>query len=261
MTDGGDGTRLRREPPASRLAEVDATDERSAALLRVVLRGPALVGMPVPEPAASVRLLLPSLGTTDLILPTWNGNEFLLPDGSRPILRTLTPWRDDPADDTLAVDVVLHGTGPLARWAARAEPGDRVAVSGPGRGSAPEPRAPTHLLLGDESALPAIEQVLAMLAPEAARVHVVVEIDDNSARLPLTSAAGDHVEWRVREPGAAPGEQLVDAASTAVLAEGARVWAAGEAAAMQRVRRLLFQTRGIPRERTVIRGYWKTGRG
>ena len=250
---------------------MDATDERSARLLRVVLRGPALVGMPVPEPAASVRLLLPSPGTTDLVLPTWNGNEFLLPDGSRPILRTLTPWRDDPAADTLSVDVVLHGTGPLARWAARAEPGDPVAVSGPGRGSAPEPRAPAYLLLGDESALPAIEQVLATLAPfttaGTTAVTVVVEIDDNSARVALTShvsgaaAAGAHVEWRVREPGAAPGEQLVDAASTAVLAEGARVWAAGEAAAMQRVRRLLFQTRGIPRERTVIRGYWKTGRG
>ena len=162
-----------------------------------MLRGPALVGMPVPEPAASVRLLLPNPGATDLVLPTWNGNEFLLPDGSRPILRTLTPWRDDPASDTLAVDVVLHGTGPLARWAARAEPGDRVAVSGPGRGSAPEPEAPAHLLLGDESALPAIEQVLAALAPMTGAgvrggtaaitttVTVVVEIDDNSARLPL----------------------------------------------------------------------------
>ena len=242
-----------------------------------MLRGPALVGMPAPEPAASVRLLLPSPGTTagiapDLVLPTWNGNEFLLPDGSRPILRTLTPWRDDPAADTLAVDVVLHGTGPLARWAARAQAGDRVAVSGPGRGSAPAAQAPAHLVLGDESALPAIEQVLAAVVPAAgavtgtAAVSVVVEIDDNSARLPLTNPVGAadggmHVEWRVREPGARPGEQLVDAAGAAVLPDGARVWAAGEAAAMQRIRRVLFETRGIPRERTVVRGYWKTARG
>ena len=255
-----------------RLAEVARTEERSARLLRIVLRSPALVGMPVPEPAASVRLLLPSVGATDLVLPTWNGNEFLLPNGSRPILRTLTPWRADRASDTLAVDVVLHGTGPLARWAARAAPGDRVAVSGPGRGSsAPEPEAPAHLLLGDESALPAIEQVLAVLAPVtgavaglvAGVVTVVVEIDDNSARLPLSPAAagGSHVEWRVREAGAPPGGQLVDAVSTAVLPEGARIWAAGEAAAMQRVRRELFEVRKIPRDHTVVRGYWKTGRG
>jgi NADPH-dependent ferric siderophore reductase len=254
---------------------VTSTEVRSPRLLRVRLGGPELVGMPVPEPAASVRILLPSPSAggdaTDLVIPTWNGNEFLLPDGSRPILRTLTPWRDDSAGDTLAVDVVLHGTGPLAEWAARTEPGDRVALSGPGRGSAPEAPAPAHLLLGDESALPALEQVLATLVPvtrasvaaAGSVVSVVVEIDDNSARLPIAPAAvaGPHVEWRVRELGAPPGEQLVDAASTAMLPEGARVWAAGEAAAMQRIRRVLFETRGIPRGRTVVRGYWKVARG
>ena len=39
-----------------------------------------------------------------------------------------------------------------------------------------------------------------------------------------------------------------------------RVWAAGEAAAMQRIRRFLFDERALPRSRTVIRGYWKHGR-
>jgi NADPH-dependent ferric siderophore reductase len=38
------------------------------------------------------------------------------------------------------------------------------------------------------------------------------------------------------------------------------VWAAGEAAAMQRIRRHLFDEREIPRPRTWIRGYWKHGR-
>jgi NADPH-dependent ferric siderophore reductase len=38
------------------------------------------------------------------------------------------------------------------------------------------------------------------------------------------------------------------------------VWAAGEAAAMQRLRKHLFEERDIPRARTTIRGYWKHGR-
>jgi NADPH-dependent ferric siderophore reductase len=40
----------------------------------------------------------------------------------------------------------------------------------------------------------------------------------------------------------------------------ARVWAAGEAAAMQRIRRHLFDERDVPRRHAVVRGYWKAGR-
>ena len=36
-----------------------------------------------------------------------------------------------------------------------------------------------------------------------------------------------------------------------------RVWAAGEAGAMQRIRRHLFEERNLPRSRASIRGYWK----
>jgi NADPH-dependent ferric siderophore reductase len=39
-----------------------------------------------------------------------------------------------------------------------------------------------------------------------------------------------------------------------------RVWAAGEAAAVQRIRRYLFEERGMARAQTSVRGYWKHGR-
>jgi NADPH-dependent ferric siderophore reductase len=38
------------------------------------------------------------------------------------------------------------------------------------------------------------------------------------------------------------------------------VWVAGEAAAVQRIRRHLFDERRIPRSQTSVRGYWKHGR-
>lgn len=211
--------------------------------------------MPVPAAAASVRLLLPSSATSDLVIPTWNGNEFLLPDGTRPVLRTFTPWRAHADDDALAIDVVEHGVGAATAWAARATPGMPVALSGPGRGSAPAPDADTYLVLGDECALPAIEQVLDGLPPTAV-VRVVVELQDVDGRLP---ALGPRTEWRVRPAGAAPGAVLVAAARDADITERTRVWAAGEAAAMQRIRRHLFEERSVARAGTVIRGYWKTG--
>jgi NADPH-dependent ferric siderophore reductase len=38
------------------------------------------------------------------------------------------------------------------------------------------------------------------------------------------------------------------------------VWAAGEAAAVQRIRRHLFEELAVARSHTWIRGYWKHGR-
>jgi NADPH-dependent ferric siderophore reductase len=38
------------------------------------------------------------------------------------------------------------------------------------------------------------------------------------------------------------------------------VWAAGEAAAVQRIRSHLFVDRGLPRAHATVRGYWKHGR-
>jgi len=39
-----------------------------------------------------------------------------------------------------------------------------------------------------------------------------------------------------------------------------KVWVAGEAAAVQRIRRHLFEERGLTRLSVHVRGYWKTGR-
>ena len=132
----------------------------SPRLVRATLTGPELEGFTVDLPAASVRLLLPTPGSSELVMPAWNGNEFLMPDGSRPTLRTFTPRRVDRGALELDVEIVVHGNGAASRWAAAAEPGARAAVSGPGRGYAIEPEAPAFLLAGDETALPAISQLL-----------------------------------------------------------------------------------------------------
>jgi NADPH-dependent ferric siderophore reductase len=47
-------------------------------------------------------------------MPVWNDNEFLRPDGFRPVIRTLTPHRFEPVARTLDVEVVVHSGGPVA---------------------------------------------------------------------------------------------------------------------------------------------------
>ena len=177
-------------------------------MVRVTLGGPQLAGLELGLPAGSVRLLLPPPGTTDVVLPSWNGNEFRDADGGRPVIRTLTPLRLDTDALELDVEIVRHGHGPLSAWAGAAGPGAAVAVSGTGRGYEVDATAPQFLLAGDESALPAIATLLPAL-PAGAHVDVVVEIAAASGRLALPSRPGLSVHWCELDEGARPGDALV----------------------------------------------------
>lgn len=227
-------------------------------MVRVTVGGPELDGLDPGLPGASVRLLLAPPGA-GLVIPAWEGNEFLLPNGTRPILRTLTPRRLDVEALELTVDVVVHDESPLSMWATTSSPGDLVAVSGTGRGYTIGPDAQHYVLAGDESAIPAISQLLESL-PQAARVDVIVEVAHPDARLEPPGHPGAGVRWVDLPGGAGPGDALVPAVISAEVRQHTRVWAAGEAAAMQRIRKHLFEERGLVRSSAVVRGYWKRGR-
>src|SRR6202022_1610891 len=106
--------------------------------------------------------------------------------------------------------------------------------------------APAFLLAGDETAIPAISQLLEVL-PTGTPVQVHIEVAHGDARLALPGHPNATVEWYEQPPGSPPGSALVAAVGSADIALGARVWAAGEAAAVQRIRRHLFEERGLPR--------------
>ena len=226
-------------------------------MTRVTLTGPDLEGLRVEHAAASVRLLLPSPGARQLVMPRWTGNEFLLLDGRRPTIRTLTPRRV--AGVELDLDIVVHGGGVASDWAQQTRPGDQAAVSGPGRGYTIDHNAPGFFLAGDETAIPAMSQLLEAL-PSVRPVQVRIEIADPDAVIKLPDHPGSTVAWHEIPPRGSPGDALVDAIRGADLTPGTRVWVAGEAAAMQRVRRHLFEERRLLRDEATVRGYWKHGR-
>ena len=228
-------------------------------MTRVRLGGLTLEGFAVDLPAASVRLLIPSPGSDELVMPSWNGNEFLLADGTRPIIRTFTPRFFDADRLELALDVVIHDGGAVSAWIDRAQPGDPAAVSGPGRGYAIDDDAPQFLLAGDETAIPAICQLLEVL-PESVPVEVIVEVTDPAAKLNLHEGSSVATRWVVLPASAPPGDALVAAVAEVGLEPGAKVWVAGEAAAMHRIRRHCFEERGLARSDVTVRGYWKAGR-
>lgn len=211
------------------------------------------------QPAASLRLLLPPSGTAEPTIPAWNGNEFLLPSGSRPSIRTFTPRRFHPVSGELDLEIVLHRGGIASDWARAARPGDQAAISGPGRGYEIDTTAPGFLLVGDETALPAIGRLLEAL-PATASVLVCAELAQPEARLELPDHPHTTIKWVDLPNGGRPGDALVAAVHGIELPPAARVWAAGEAASMQRLRRYFLDELSMPRAGATIRGYWKHGR-
>jgi NADPH-dependent ferric siderophore reductase len=250
--------RLRREPPPFRRVRVRSTSFLSARMLRVVLGGDELDGFALDAPASSVRLLLPPPGHDAIEMPTWTGNQFELADGERAPIRTFTPRHFDGERLELTLDIVLHDHGAATDWARRAQVGDEVAISGPGRSEPLDGDARSFLLVGDESAIPAMCQLLEWIEP-ACTVEAHIEIADPSARFDLPAHPRADVTWHDAPPGAAPGASMVRAVEELDALPDA-IWVAGEAAAVQRLRTHLFEIRGRSRRSVTARGYWKQGR-
>ena len=112
---------------------------------------------------------------------------------------------------------------------------------------------------GDETAIPAICQLLESIDPERT-IQVHIEIAGSDAKLPLPAGRQATVSWHILQAGAAPGSALVAAIEQAEFSAEAHVWCAGEAASMHAIRNHIFKERGMARSQANIRGYWKAGR-
>lgn len=247
--------RTRRPPPAFQVIEVVERLDLNPHMTRLTLEGDVFESWELPDPAASFRLVVPWSSEEPLELPTWNGNEFLLGDGTRPALRTFTPLRLQ--GKRLDVDVVRHQGGAVSGWADNARLGAQAAVSGVGAGYQFDPATSTMLILGDETAIPAITTILAAL-PDQVPADVIIETRSAEAQQPLPDNEQISIRW-IRRAGR-PGEQLAGKVTQrADFEETLRVWAAGEAASMQAIRKHL-KASGIERQHTHVRGYWKVPR-
>jgi NADPH-dependent ferric siderophore reductase len=180
-----------------------------------------------------------------------------LPREHWPVTRTYTVRAWDPEHRELTLDFVLHGDEGLAGpWAMRAQPGETVRFMGPGGAYAPDPDADWHLLVGDESALPAIARSMESL-PGGARVYAFVEIAGPEEEQKIDSDVD--VIWLHR--GSRPvGEALVEAVRALEFPEGrVHAFVHGEAHFVKELRQLLRVERGVPREDLSISGYWRLG--
>ncbi len=193
-----------------------------------------------------------------------------LPAAKKPVVRTITVRRADPAAREIAVDIAVHGDhGAAGPWAATAQPGQPVYLMGPSGAYAPDPAADWYLLAGDETALPAISVALESL-PANAIGRVFVEIAEPEDEIQLTAPAGVQINWLYRggradlvgEDRAGDNAPLVDAVKTFLWLPGqVQVFIHGEAqAVMHNLRPYIRKERGVDAKWASISGYWRRGR-
>lgn len=167
------------------------------------------------------------------------------------VRRDYTPRRIDTGAREIDIEFALHGHGGAAEWARNATIGQRAVIGGP-RGSMILPLAMDwHLLIGDDSALPAVTRRLEEL-PADACVDAVLLVGAADRRAFATRAEA-RIHWVDSD------DALLQVLQALPLQPGAGLaWGGGEAALMARVRQVLVET-GMPRQAAKISAYWKRG--
>jgi len=178
----------------------------------------------------------------------------------KPDMRDFTPRRFDVDARTLVVDFAIHDAGVATDWAKAARVGQKLRVGGP-RGSFVIPTdIGCHLLVGDETALPAIGRRLEELAA-GTRAIVVAEVDSEAEVLMLTSDASLQIRWVYRR-GASAGnpDALLNALAQIELPDrDVFAWAAAESRVARAIRHYLRNQRGLDKHWIKAAGYWQRG--
>ncbi|MDR5837196.1 siderophore-interacting protein [Caballeronia sp. LZ034LL] len=249
-----------RHPLRFRLVQVQRVQTLNPYFVRVTFSGDDLADFVTASFDDHVKLFFPAPGDTMPALPQSgpDGPAFD-PSKPRPVARDFTPRRFNPAARELDIDFALHEAGPATDWASQAAPGQYLGIGGP-RGSFVIPvQFDWHLLIGDETALPAIARRVEEL-PAGTRVATLIEVADPSARIEFDTHADLYAQWRYRNESDHPGGALLLALRETYMPEGdGYVWAAGEATLMRAVRQLLTAERGIDKRRIRASAYWKRG--
>jgi len=299
------------------LEEIEAVrvERLSPSFVRVEFASPSLADFGVDGPLYDQRIKLifpnaagrlPSFESAD---DSWWETWLDIPEQERGAMRTYTvrAVHGSGADTRLVVDFVVHGegepSGPGGEWGAHAKVGDRVITMAPRRGvefggiEFSPGTAKRLLLVGDETAVPAVAAILECLHPTA-RGAVFLEVPVSADVLDLRAPDGVRVHWLPRDGG--PRAEAIHAAVLEHLGEepaalvvddeevdpdlwetptysssgedvdsALRVvghefddlyaWIAGESSMVTGLRRALVKDLGIDRHQVAFMGYWRLG--
>ncbi|MEV5952885.1 siderophore-interacting protein [Streptomyces sp. NPDC051987] len=207
---------------------VTEAEQITARMRRLRIDGDRLAGLDV-RPGQQVRVLVAGL-----------------------TLRTYSVWRYDPSG-VVELCVLDHSEGgPGAHWGRTVRAGEQVRLRGPEGTFTLRPDAAHHVFVGDETAAVAFGAMLAAL-PEEARISGCVETETAADRLPLPYA--ERLDWVLRAETSLP-----EAVRRLAPEPGGMAYVAGEARAVQAVRKVLVQEAGWDRRAVLTKPFWTPGR-
>lgn len=232
---------------------------------RVTFTGTDLADLVISAPDQRVKLFIPASGTTaPAIAPgaaTARDALARIPEAERPHPRTYTirAFRGDRGE--MDVDFALREPGgPASNWARSARPGQSLEMLGPiaslNRGFLfrPPPGREDFLLVGDQSALPAIGAIVESL-PQSARGHVFVTVPSPADQQHLATPDNLAVTWLPEGDRAG----LIARVRAAEFPEGRPyAWLAGEAGMVGEHRQHLLRERGLTPGEIASMAYWRT---
>lgn len=238
---------------------VQSTQWVTPAMVRVVLGGDGLAGFAMPTATdAYVNIAIPPAGAPygpvfePAVVCAEHDREWW------PARRRYTVREWDADQRLLTIDFVVHGDqGVAGPWAAQAVPGDVLVFEGPGSGYLPDPDADWHLMVGDESALPAIAASLAAVPP-GRRVVVRLVCDDASHEVPLPTPGDLDLRWLYRADDGDPATLLLRALRDLDFPAGrVHAFVHGEAGEIREIRRHLLVDRQLSRAAMSCSPYWR----
>lgn len=210
-------------------------------MIRIVLTGPDLADFVSPAPDDHIKLLFPS-------------------DGGKPLMRDYTPRSFDVAAQSLTLDFAVHVAGPATEWASHAKVGDTLEIGGPRGSSVIAPVFDWWLLIGDETALPAIGRRVEELAA-GTYVMTLAAITSPKDEQQFVTRARHQAHWVHRpETEAADPAHLLKLAQDLALPQGRGfVWIAAEASVARALKTFFLQDRNHPAGQLKAAGYWLAG--
>ena len=257
-----------RSYDAHALLEVVRREQVTPHMVRVTVTGDDLADFPDHGFDHWFRLFLPrpeadeALGRLPRKVDIIGTLKFMrMPEGSRPVMRCYTVREFRREQRELDIDFVVHGDeGVAAPWARSAEPGDRLAIIDQGAGYDLRDGIENHLIVADETGLPAVIGILRSL-PRHHRGVAYIEIPDAADEQPHEAPDGVEVRWVVREPDVKPGTTVLDVVrSSPVPAAPFTAYLVGEQALPTTLRRWLVHEHHVPKDRIAFVGYWREGR-
>lgn len=237
-------------PIKRRRLDVLRVTQLTPRMRRITLGGPELEGFISLGADDHIKVFFAQTPEQEAVLASWMpGGD---PSGPQPAMRDYTPRRIDLERGELDIDFVIHGDGPASTWAEQAKPGDHLHIGGP-RGSLIVPDIfDSYLLIGDETALPAIARRLEEL-PANREALVVVQIEDAAERQPLHSAASLQVVWVERHKA----DLLEVVRGLRLPAGNLWAWVATEKGLSRQLRAALVEHHQLEDGLIKAAGYWR----